>query len=87
MRTKTLQVIIGVIWAGGVFAADLSAFQATCQDIGFKPKTPAYGECVLELMDRAGATQVVAPPTSRAIGTPVVSEPTPTDAHSQTCAK
>jgi len=87
MCTKTLQVIIGLIWAGGVFAADLSVFQATCQDIGFKPKTPAFGECVLELMDRSGGTQVVAPLTSRASVTPVAREPTPTDAHSQTCAK
>ena len=74
MCAKTIQVIIGLIWAGGVFAADLSAFQATCQDIGFKPKTPAFGECVLELMDRAGGTQAA---TANA----------PTDAHSQTCVK
>jgi hypothetical protein len=65
---------MGLILTGGVFAADLSAFQATCQDIGFKPKTPAFGECVLELMDRAGGSQAAT--TS-----------TPTDAHSQTCVK
>lgn len=74
MRTKTIQVIIGLICAGGVFAADLSAFQATCQDIGFKPKTPSFGECVLELMDRAGGAKAA---TANA----------PTDAHSQTCVK
>lgn len=33
-------------------AKDLDSYGAECKDIGFKPKTPAYGECVLELRKR-----------------------------------
>ncbi len=31
---------------------DLSNFESTCKEIGFKPKTEAFGECVLELIER-----------------------------------
>lgn len=34
-------------------AADLSQFEATCLDIGFKKKTEALSDCILELMLRA----------------------------------
>ncbi|HEY8036481.1 MAG TPA: hypothetical protein VIF37_12945 [Methylobacter sp.] len=34
-------------------AADLSQFEATCLDIGFKKKTEALSDCMLELMLRA----------------------------------
>jgi hypothetical protein len=30
-------------------AKDLKAYGADCEKIGFKPKTPAYGKCILEL--------------------------------------
>ncbi len=33
-------------------AKDLDSYGAECKEIGFKPKTPAYGECVLELRKR-----------------------------------
>jgi hypothetical protein len=33
-------------------AKDLDEYAAQCKDIGFKPKTPAYGDCVLELRKR-----------------------------------
>ncbi len=33
-------------------AKDLDAYGAECKEIGFKPKTPAYGDCVLELRKR-----------------------------------
>lgn len=33
-------------------AKDLDAYGADCKEIGFKPKTPAYGDCVLELKRR-----------------------------------
>ena len=35
-----------------VSAQDLSAFQQICAEIGFKKKTVAFGECVLELHRR-----------------------------------
>jgi len=33
-------------------AKDLDTYGAECKEIGFKPKTPAYGDCVLELRRR-----------------------------------
>lgn len=37
-------------------AKDLDEYGAECKDIGFKPKTPAYGDCVLELRKRYGGS-------------------------------
>jgi len=37
----------------GAWSADLSGYEKTCGDIGFKPRTPAFGECVLEFDRRA----------------------------------
>lgn len=37
-------------------AKDLEEYGAQCKDIGFKPKTPAYGDCVLELRKREGGS-------------------------------
>ncbi len=34
-------------------AIDFSKFEATCEEIGFKQKTEAFGDCVLELAGRA----------------------------------
>lgn len=36
-------------------AADLDSYKASCKEIGFKPKTPAFGDCVLELRKRDSA--------------------------------
>ena len=33
-------------------AADISKYETTCTDIGFKKKTEAYADCVLELISR-----------------------------------
>lgn len=43
-----------------VWADDLDTYKATCKEIGFKPKTPAFGDCVLELRKRGqtGSPQV-----------------------------
>ena len=35
-----------------VNAEDLTSFKKTCSEIGFKPGTEKYGECVLELVRR-----------------------------------
>lgn len=58
MCTKIIKVIflVSLFQIGIVSALDLSAYEKQCTDIGFKRKTPAFGECVLELSDRAGAS-------------------------------
>ena len=35
-----------------LFAEDLSSFEKVCAEVGFKPKTQDYGDCVLELRSR-----------------------------------
>lgn len=59
MRSALNKVIyIFVIFLIPVFfsqaeSKDFSKFEATCKEIGFTPKTEAFGECVLELVERA----------------------------------
>ena len=57
MRTSIVKVaaIFFLLASANIFAADLSAHEQTCADLGFKKRTPAYGDCVLEL-DRRGRT-------------------------------
>lgn len=45
---------------------DTAAEEATCKDIGFRPKTASFAECVLELLSRkeAGGQTVVSAPSS-----------------------
>jgi hypothetical protein len=38
----------------GVKAATLDDLEQSCQDIGFKPKTEKFGDCVIELKKRDG---------------------------------
>jgi len=40
------------LFSSQAFAEDLSPFEKTCTEIGFKPKTQDYGDCVLELRSR-----------------------------------
>lgn len=53
MRIAINQVIF-LLFLGSakVLALDLSAYESQCAEIGFKRKTPAFGECVLELKSR-----------------------------------
>lgn len=44
--------VIFLLVAYGTNAADISSFEATCLDIGFKKKTEAYADCVIELITR-----------------------------------
>jgi len=57
MRTQTFKLIgISLLcWSALCNAADLKDFESTCADIGFKRKTEAFGNCVLELVDRASS--------------------------------
>ncbi len=44
-----------LFWVHPSFGLDTSAQEKTCSDIGFKKKTEAFGNCVLELISRGGA--------------------------------
>lgn len=45
-------ILLPLLCGMNVFALDLTAYESQCADIGFKRKTPAFGECVLELKSR-----------------------------------
>jgi hypothetical protein len=51
MRTSIVKVIavVSLLLNGAAFGADLAEHEKTCLDLGFKKRTSAYGECVLEL--------------------------------------
>ena len=55
MRTSIIEVVTAslLICSNVVFGAELSDYEKTCLDLGFKKRTPAYGECVLELDKRS----------------------------------
>lgn len=44
---------------------DTKTEEATCKDIGFRPKTIAYADCVMELLSRKDGGTQDAPPGSR----------------------
>jgi hypothetical protein len=57
MRTSPIRIaklLFFCIIAGNVFALDTSVEEKTCSEIGFKRKTEAFGNCVLELFQRKG---------------------------------
>jgi hypothetical protein len=58
MRVTAIKIIFAgfAFWTCIAQAIDLSSYEQTCQEIGFKRKTPAFGECVLDLAERAGQT-------------------------------
>lgn len=45
-------LIIYGIHSSATYALDTSSEEAQCLDIGFKKKTPAFADCVLELVER-----------------------------------
>jgi hypothetical protein len=53
MRNATLAVVFAAFGYVSSAFGELTAFENTCAELGFKRKTPAYGECVLELRDRS----------------------------------
>lgn len=57
MRSTTYQIAATLLMiCSQAMALDLTNYENTCADIGFKKKTPAFGECVLELHSREGKT-------------------------------
>ena len=63
MRTSIVKIVsfLGFLSACCLSVAGLAEHEATCAELGFKKKTQAYGECVLELDQRetAGRAQAV----------------------------
>ena len=63
MRTSIVKIgiLFGLLTACRLSVAGLAEHEATCSELGFKKKTQAYGECVLELDQRetAGRAQAV----------------------------
>ena len=54
MRVKNIQIslLIFHFWISSSWALDTSEEEQACISIGFKIKTPTFGSCVLELLDR-----------------------------------
>jgi hypothetical protein len=59
MRTSIVKVVLlfGLLSECGLSVARLAEHEATCSELGFKKKTQAYGECVLELDQRETASR------------------------------
>jgi hypothetical protein len=59
MRSAIIKVITMLLFslASVAFATELAPHEKTCAELGFKRKTPAFGECVLELFDREKTQQ------------------------------
>jgi hypothetical protein len=53
--------------ATNVFAVDTIFEEKTCADIGFKPKSEAFGNCVIELVNRKNKSQQVKAATAPVI--------------------
>lgn len=57
MRTRLIKIAFASFFsllATQVAAIDTSAEEKTCAEIGFKPKTEKFGNCVVELYSRKG---------------------------------
>ena len=52
-----MRLLILLLISFSVLANDLESYKATCKDIGFKPKTVKFGECVLKLRNNHPANQ------------------------------
>ena len=61
---RIIQILLCVI-ASPALAIDTLAEEKTCQEIGFKPKTDKFVNCVLELYERSGGQTASRPPISQ----------------------
>jgi hypothetical protein len=61
MRTSIIKIAIALnlSFSSMLAVADLTQHEVTCAELGFKKRTPAYGECVLELDQRQKAAMGV----------------------------
>ena len=62
MRTSIIKVAVTLLlsFSSSIVMADLAQHEATCAELGFKKRTPAYGECVLELDQRQKVAMIAA---------------------------
>lgn len=74
MRSANIKISAAVcffLWSSVALCLDTSREEKVCSDIGFKKKTPAYGECVLELAEGRKSLEEKhrdkAPPTAQII--------------------
>ena len=83
MRSSTYQIAATFLMLGSqAMALDLTNYENTCTEIGFKKKTPAFGECVLELHSR----EVKTAPVKQKQAQTAISQGDGTPDHA-TCAK
>ena len=52
-----MRLLILLLISFSVSANDLESYKATCEDIGFTPKTEKFGACVLKLRSKNSSTQ------------------------------
>jgi hypothetical protein len=91
MRSSAYKIALILTLLGSqAIALELSKFERTCSEIGFKPKTPAFGECVLELHGRESKSNLqpapVVQPTQPKISQNTTPQGDGTPDHA-TCAK
>jgi hypothetical protein len=62
MRPAFFEIVLAnlLVLSATCFGADISGYEKTCLDLGFKQRSPAYGECVLELEKRGSAGEKLA---------------------------
>jgi len=61
---RAIPLLLGLV-ALPALAIDTSSEENTCLDIGFKPKTEKFANCVLELYERRGSQTASKPSNSR----------------------
>ena len=84
-------VVTGLGWSHDVSAGvkDTSSQEATCRDIGFRPKTVAFADCVIELVGRGQNAQASRTTPVRSVRSRVAQSPPASVAlapNEQTCA-
>ena len=68
MRSSAYKIAAALLMLGSqAMALDLSNYENTCAEIGFKKKTPSFGECVLELHGRENKSSPISPKKPQAI--------------------
>ena len=60
MRASINKVIVGLflVYSSSSYALDTTQHEKTCSEIGFKKKTEAHANCVLELLSRQGGSRL-----------------------------
>jgi len=61
---RAIPLLLGIV-AFSALAIDTSAEEKTCREIGFKPKTEKFANCVLELYERRGSQTASRAPSTQ----------------------